>query len=101
MGKQPHFFLLADGGECVECDIDEIADALIVENDEGGRLFGYFTSDVGVHLGAVWIKLQKYKKKEKGSKSFANLLQITKTNTDSTDLHGKKHPCLSVRSVFE
>ena len=89
MGVQLHLFFLADGGEGVECDIDEIADALVVDDDVGGRLFGDFPGDIGLHLGAVWIKLQKYKKKEKGSKSFANLLQITKTNTDSPDLHGK------------
>ena len=59
MGKQPHFFLLADGGEGVERDVDVIAYALVVENDVGGRLFSYFTGDVGVHLGAVCLKLQK------------------------------------------
>jgi hypothetical protein len=32
---------------------------LVVQDDAGGRLFGYFASDIGIHLGAVWIKLQK------------------------------------------
>ena len=59
MHVEAHLFLLADGGEGVERDVDAIADALVVQDDVCGRLFGYFARDVGVHLGAVWIKLQK------------------------------------------
>jgi hypothetical protein len=35
---------------------------MVVDDDVSGRFFSYFTSDVGKHLGVVWIKLQKYKK---------------------------------------
>ena len=62
------FLLLSDGGEGVECDIDEITDALVVQDDVGRRFFGHFSSDEGVHFGAVLIKLQKYEKLELGDK---------------------------------
>ena len=66
VSEQTDLFLLANGGVGVERDVDKIADAVVVKNNISGRLFSYFTSDIGVHLGINWIKLQKYEKKGLG-----------------------------------
>ena len=65
MDEKFRFLLLADGGEGVERDVDEEADAMVVQHDVGRRLFSDFSSDEGVHFGA-FLETAKVRKKRKG-----------------------------------
>ena len=54
-----HLLLLSDSGECIEGDIDEIANAVVVDDGVGRRDLCNFSGNESVHVAHYKIKLQR------------------------------------------